>query len=86
MMRPREIVVDLFAGGGGASTGIRAAGWRPVARVDGRAHDTGNRRGRWLPGIVEPTTEIVDRVRWEYGPDALAEMPELATLGRRGRA
>jgi len=52
-------------------TVYRAAGWWPVARVKGRAHDTGNRAGRWLPGIVEPTTEIVDRIRWECGPDAV---------------
>lgn len=65
-------------------TVYRAAGWRPVAHVHGREHSTGNRRGRWLPGIIEPATEIIDRVRWEYGPDALPESPALAALGRRG--
>lgn len=64
-------------------TCYRAAGWWPTAKVDGREHDTGNRAGRWLPGIAEPTTEIIDRVRWETGPDAIPELPELARLGRR---
>jgi hypothetical protein len=45
-----------------------ASGWRPVAIVRGRPHDTGNRALRWLPGLNEPSTEIVDRVRWERGP------------------
>lgn len=47
-----------------------AAGWTPVAYVRGRAHTTGNRALRWLPGLYEPSTEIVDRVRWERGPRA----------------
>lgn len=46
-------------------TCYRAAGWRPVAKVDGREWSGSNKPGRWLPGIYEPTTEIVDRVRWE---------------------
>lgn len=45
-----------------------AAGWVPVAVSKGRAHDTGNRAHRYLPGLYEPSTEIVDRVRWERGP------------------
>lgn len=48
----------------------RAANWRPVAIVSGRRHDAGNRACRWLPGLYEPSTEIVDRVRWEVGPRA----------------
>ena len=48
-------------------TCYRAAGWRPVALVNGRAHDTGNRALRWLPGLYVPTTEVIDRVRWERG-------------------
>jgi len=51
-------------------TVYRAAGWHPCARVKGRAHAGGNRPGRWLPGLYEPSTEIVDRIRWEIGPDA----------------
>lgn len=51
-------------------TCYRAAGWVAVERVKGRDHDTGNRAARWLPGLFEPSTETVDRVRWEIGPDA----------------
>lgn len=61
----------------------RAAGWWPVALVKGREWTTGNKATRWLPGFYEPSTEIVDRVRWETGPDALPELAELAHLGRR---
>lgn len=53
-------------------TCYRAAGWVPVATVKGRPHTTGNRALRWLPGMYEPSTEVVDRVRWEIGPDAVA--------------
>lgn len=51
-----------------------ASGWIPAGLTVGRAHDTGNRAtgGRAqvaLPGFErEPSTEIVDRVRWERGP------------------
>lgn len=51
-------------------TCYRAAGWHPTAVVRGRPHNTGNRAVRWLPGLYEPSTEIVDRVRWERGPAA----------------
>ena len=47
-------------------TCYKAANWAPVATVKGRDHDTGNRSLRWLPGMYEPSTETVDRVRWEY--------------------
>lgn len=47
-----------------------AAGWVPAALVRGRAHTSGNRALRMLPGLYEPSTEIVDRVRWERGPRA----------------
>ena len=43
----------------------RAAGWSEAADVKGRGWTTGNKSTRWLPGLYEPTTEIVDRVRWE---------------------
>lgn len=46
-------------------TCYRASGWRPVADVRGEAWTHGNKATRWLPGLYEPTTEIVDRVRWE---------------------
>lgn len=36
-----------------------------LADVKGRAWNTGNKAQRWLPGTSEPTTEIVDRTRWE---------------------
>lgn len=45
-----------------------AAGWVPVAMVDGREHTTGNRAQRTLPGLYEPSTQTIDRVRWERGP------------------
>lgn len=47
-----------------------AANWIPVEVVRGREHTTGNRTARWLPGLYDPGTEIVDRVRWERGPRA----------------
>lgn len=53
-------------------TCYRAAGWVSTALVEGRHHDTGNRRGRYLPGLLDAmaSTETIDRVRWEIGPDA----------------
>jgi hypothetical protein len=47
-----------------------AAGWLPVELVKGRPHTTGNRQLRWLPGLREDSTEVIDRVRWEIGPRA----------------
>lgn len=41
------------------------AGWRQAAVVEGREWNTGNKAQRWLNGLYEPTTEIIDRVRWE---------------------
>jgi L-amino acid N-acyltransferase YncA len=52
-------------------TCYRAAGWVATALVDGRKWNTGNKAGRWLPGLYEPSTEIIDRVRWEIGPGAV---------------
>lgn len=49
-------------------TCYKAAGWVPVADVKGRGWDSGNKDQRWLPGLYEPTTEIVDRIRWEKRP------------------
>lgn len=52
-------------------TCYRAAGWVPTFIGRGRAWDTGNKADRWLPGLYEPTSEIIDRVRWEIGPGAV---------------
>lgn len=38
------------------------------------ATSSGNRRQRHLPGLYVPSTEIIDRVRWERGPRA-SRMP-----------
>lgn len=46
-------------------TCYRAAGWEPVKTVRGEGWDHGNKADRYLPGLYLPTTEIVDRVRWE---------------------
>lgn len=53
-------------------TCYRAAGWvaTSLVKADGWTH--GNKAGRWLPGLYVPSSEIVDRVRWEIGPDAAA--------------
>lgn len=61
-------------------TCYHAAGWRQTATVKGRGWTSGNKSDRWLPGFYQPTTEIIDRVRWEIGPDAL---PALNNPGRR---
>jgi len=45
----------------------RVAGWRPTGTTKGMPWTGGNKRTRWLPGIYEPSTEIVDRTRWEIG-------------------
>lgn len=50
-------------------TCYKAAGWVPSPDiVKGRDHTSGNRRTRWLPGFYEPTTEKIDRIRWEWRP------------------
>ena len=53
----------------------RAAGFVATARVSGRQWAGVNKPGRWLPGLFEPSTETIDRVRWEIGPDAPPSMP-----------
>lgn len=63
-------------------TCYRAAGWVAVATVKGRPHDTGNRKNRWLPGFYEPSTEVIDRVRWEIGPDAAKTRVDWAKVRR----
>lgn len=59
----RRIVSYLRADEQG--TCYKAAGWRCVADVKGRGWNSGNKALRWLPGFYEPTTEIIDRTRWE---------------------
>lgn len=49
-------------------TCYRAAGWVRAADVRGKSWDTGNKGTRWLPGLYEPSSEVVDRVRWERRP------------------
>lgn len=51
-----------------------AAGWHPTGIVKGREWVSGNKALRWLPGLYVPSSEVVDRVRWERGPDAAAEI------------
>lgn len=46
----------------------RACGWVPVEGIRGKSWDTGNKADRWLPGFYEPSSEVVDRVRWEWRP------------------
>ena len=67
-------------------TSLRASGWWPTAIVEGRDWNTGNKADRWLPGLYIPTSEVVDRVRWEIGPDAAPELPALSHMGRRKAA
>lgn len=47
-----------------------ASGYAPVAIVRAEEHAHGNRSQRWLPGLYRPTTQTVDRVRWERGERA----------------
>lgn len=51
----------------------RAAGWVATATVEGKPWTGGNKADRWLPGLYVPSTEIVDRVRWER-----LRLPQLA--------
>jgi hypothetical protein len=51
-------------------TCYRASNWTPVGWVKGDSHTHGNRALRWLPGLYEPSSEVIDRVRWERGPRA----------------
>lgn len=46
-------------------TAYKAAGWSRCATVKGRPWTTGNKADRWLPGLYQETTEIIDRIRWE---------------------
>jgi hypothetical protein len=71
-----------------AGISYKATGWIPVARVSGRGWDTGNKGTRWLPGMYEPTTEIVDRIRWERRPTAhiQAVCRMVSAMGRWARS
>ncbi len=53
-----------------AGTCYRAAGWHRTAVLKGQPWTHGAKETRWLPGLYEPSTEIVDRVRWERGAEA----------------
>ena len=53
-----------------AGTCYRAAGWVPVALTKAEDWDHGNKSLRWLPGLYSPTTEVIQRGRWEIGPRA----------------
>lgn len=65
-------------------TVYRAAGWIPVATVKGKGWTGGNKALRWLPGFYEPSTEIVDRTRWERRPTehVQAVVKMISALGR----
>lgn len=67
-------------------TCYKAAGWASVADVKGREWTGGNKATRWLPGFYEPSTEIVDRVRWEKRPfeDVRAVVMLVHTLANIG--
>jgi hypothetical protein len=69
-----------------AGTCYRASGWWPTAIVKGREWAGVNKPNRWLPGVYVASSEIIDRVRWECGPDAAPELELLRHLGRRRRA
>lgn len=56
-----------------SGTSYLGAGFHRAALVDGREWNTGNKALRYLPGLYVPTTEIVDRVRWEAGPDCACD-------------
>ena len=65
---------------------FKAAGWLPVAYVQAREHDgtagaSGGNRATWLPGLYEPSTVPIDRIRWERGRRAAP-----ATVDVDGRA
>lgn len=47
-----------------------ASNFRPVAVGRGRGDWESGKKQRSLPGLYEPTTEQIDRVRWEWGPRA----------------
>ena len=56
-----------------AGTCYRAAGWTPVGYVIPGTHTHGN-RSKFLPGLHEPSTEPIARVRWERGPRVSTEI------------
>lgn len=60
-----------------SGTSYIAAGWKTTGTVKGRGWDTGNKSQRWLPGLYAPTTEVVDRVRWEAPGSQTSECTNL---------
>ena len=69
-------------------TCYKASGWAPVAEVE--AEDWQRRastyKSGWLPGMYEPSSEVVDRIRWEKRPteDIRAVSRLLYTLANLG--
>lgn len=65
-------------------TCYKASSWVAVAEVTGKPWTGGNKSQRWLPGLYDPSTEIVDRVRWERRPTAhiQAVVKLVSALGR----
>ncbi len=51
-------------------TSYKAAGWVATHRTTAKAWDGDAKPGRYLPGLFLPTTETIDRIRWEIGPAA----------------
>lgn len=65
-------------------TVYRAAGWWPTHETEpGDWNTMRNSHRGLLPGIYVPATEVIARVRWEFGPDAKVELGSVAHLGRR---
>lgn len=57
--------IDLRPATRDQANALVTAGWRPVAETPAR--DWTEDRRRLLPGIIDPATEPVPRVRWEIG-------------------
>lgn len=66
----------------------KAAGWVALHETKGRPWTSGNKSTRWLPGFYEPSTEIVDRIRWERRPPQAirAVCKAIFALGQWARA
>jgi len=46
-------------------TSYKAAGWKQTGIIKGKEWKFGNKDLRWLPNLYIPTTQIIDRIRWE---------------------
>jgi hypothetical protein len=69
-------------------TCYKAAGWVALFETKGRPWTGGNKSTRWLPGFYEPSTEIIDRTRWEWRPPQAirAVCKAIFALGQWARA